>query len=194
MRGRLTGPGPWHITGTARIEILFFDVGVDFAVTIGRAARVPLQPVDAFQALAAALSEARAWSGEAPEAGPFVLDHMTGKLPPGARLSVSQTRIPLELALDSVGANPIRGPRRFSIAGLRSGSDPIAVAAPRRAPFAAAQFVSMTDAEKLAAPGFQALPSGAVFADADRIDRGPVLAIGTARHCLVIDRPDGDPG
>ena len=38
LRGRLRGPGPWHVRGSARLEVLFFDIDIAFSRRFGSAA------------------------------------------------------------------------------------------------------------------------------------------------------------
>ena len=192
VRGRLRGPGPWIIDGQARIEVLFFDVDVEFAMRIGREARAPVQPVRVVDRLMKALADPRAWSADVPP-GPFVLDHMQGLVPPGAELAVTQRDVPLSITLARIGASPIDGPRRFDMQGLSVGGEVLAKASTLHEPFAPAQFLDLDDAEKLSAPGYAEMPSGARFGSSDEVDGGRMERVGTGRACFVIDAPDDEP-
>jgi hypothetical protein len=59
---------------------------------------------------------------------------------------------------------PVAGDRRFSVTATLGGT-PLS-RAPHTAPFAPAQFFEMSDDEKLAAPAFETMESGAVFGEA----------------------------
>jgi hypothetical protein len=46
LRGSLEGPTPWHIRGSAEIELLFFSIDVDVDVTFGEHRAETLPPIE----------------------------------------------------------------------------------------------------------------------------------------------------
>ncbi|ASJ72090.1 DUF6603 domain-containing protein [Granulosicoccus antarcticus] len=193
VRGRLRGPGPWIVNGEATIEILFFDITAKFSKTIGQEQSTPLSTVRAREILYAALGDPRNWSGESDQ-GDAIMDHADGLVPPGAQLSVDQKLIPLDLDLATVGANPIEGPHRFGITGLQLGQSRLEVAETLRAPFARAQFLAVSDAQKLSGPSYEALPSGARFGQGNSDNTGSTARVDAGRACFIVQPADETTG
>lgn len=176
LKGALEGPRPLRISGKATFEILWCDFSVHFDATLVKGERPPLPPaVNVFTQLTQALASASSWSTQrsatqahgvalrslpaAAAGAPIVLD-------PLGQLSVTQQMAPLNTSRDIeiFGGAPVTGARRFSLTASLSGT-PLS-SAPVRASFAPAQFFSMSDDEKLAAPSFESLDAGCVFGDA----------------------------
>jgi hypothetical protein len=164
----LTGPGPWHAWGQATFE--FFgrhSIGLD--MTIGPAAPPPALPESKpIEALLAALSDPGNWSAQMPADGQAAvtlreLPPVKGRVlvHPLGELSVRQRVVPLKLVLQKFGATRPTGPLRFEITDVALGG----VAADDRTEsvreyFAPAQFLEMSDDEKLSRPGFEAFEAG----------------------------------
>lgn len=193
VRGRLRGPGPWIVTGEARIEILFFDVSAKFSKTIGAATTTQLTTVNARTILVEALRDARNWSGEAVP-GAAVIDHLGARVPPGATLAIDQKMIPLTLTLNHIGASPIEGARQFTITGLSIGQARLNVSETLRAPFAPGEFLPLSDKEKISGASYEDMPSGVRFAQPQGTRRGDVRDVGTGRACFVVYRDGVGPG
>lgn len=188
IKGRLQGPGPWVISGEASVEILFVDVPVSFSATIGAAQSTPLSTVNAGAILATELADARNWAGETAP-GDAITDHMAGLVPPGAQLVFDQKRLPLDLPLETVGANPIEGARRFSITGLRLGADRLAAVETLRGPFAPGEFMKVSEKDRISGASYEDMPSGARFAEpaaASAPQGSKTVSIG--RTCFVVHR------
>ncbi len=166
----LSGPKPWHAVGTATFEC-FGRHQLGFDVTIGQAPPPRSLPSENVQALVAkALAEPGAWSAVPPGAAAAVVslregaDRIAGAIVvhPLGSLTVSQKVAPLDTELVRFGEATIQGPRNLKIQEVRLGGAKV-TAGTVRDQFAPAQFLQMTDAQKLEAPSFQKLPSGASF-------------------------------
>ena len=164
----LSGPRPWHAHGRASFSILFFDVSFGFDVTIGDPTPAALpNPVDVAPLLLAALADPRAWTAQLPagadvvtlralDAGTAILAH------PLATLQVRQRVAPLDRTLDRFGTSVPSGAKRFritlaTVGGVRTTLTPL------QDRFAPAQFTAMSDDQKLSAPSFEAMTSGAAL-------------------------------
>ncbi|MEU9337224.1 DUF6603 domain-containing protein [Streptomyces sp. NPDC048290] len=172
----LSGPTPWHVRGKARFEILFFTAEISFDRTFGsRAAPTALaEPVDVADGVEKALADPRNWTAQLTGAGRTVvtlreLPSTEGQLivHPLGGLAFTQRFAPLGITMDRFGNAPIKGPRRLDLDPELTVTDPAGGTprtvrlAPTREYFAPAQFLDLSDDEKIAAPSFESLIAGA---------------------------------
>jgi hypothetical protein len=163
LRASLEGPTPWHIRGSAEIEILFFSISVDVDVTFGERRADVLPPIEVLPTLRAEFEKLESWQVTAPPAGQlFVSLRELGSagvlvLHPVGSLRISQRFAPLNLPLDKIGNQRPSDIRRAS-ASVQAGA--LAVRGPTKELFAAAQYRDMDDAAKLSAPAYEPLDSG----------------------------------
>jgi hypothetical protein len=163
----LSGPQPWHAKGHASFSILFFDVGVDFEVTIGDQAPPALPPpIEVAPILLTALNDPRSWNAQLPPGGgtlvtlralgdtPAILAH------PHGTLQVRQRQVPLDQPLQRFGGDTPTGPNLFHISTATIAADP-AQTQPLQDLFAPAQYQNLTDDQKLGQPSFTPMHSGA---------------------------------
>jgi hypothetical protein len=173
LDGTLSGPGPWHVRGKASFKVLFFKVSVSFDQRFGAAEPPPLPPpVDVLALLLAALNDSRNWSSELPAGEhPLVTLREAGagellRVHPRAELAVRQRVVPLNVTIDKFGNAPVSGERLFTVAAVRAdgseGKLPVTATTMREA-FGLAQFVEMSDDEKLARASFEARDAGLRF-------------------------------
>jgi hypothetical protein len=164
LRGSLAGPTPWHITGSATISLLFFDISVDIDQTFGERRSELLPPIAVLPALKKELEKHDSWRATLPASGRLLVslrelgDTADLVLHPVGTLQVSQRLVPLGLPLDKVGNQK---PSDLVSATVRAdATSGLAVRGPMRERFAPAQFTEMDDAAKLSAPAFEQLESG----------------------------------
>jgi hypothetical protein len=167
----LSGPEPWHARGRASFSILFFDVTIGFDVTFGPQ-RPPALPasVEIGPRLVAALQDTGAWTAQLPVGGDMVVS--LRELAPGpgvlahplGTLQVRQRVVPLERTVDRFGSDVVGGTRRFAISRVTVGRS-VAAAEPLDDLFAPAQYLAMTDDEKLSRPSFERMRSGVRVGD-----------------------------
>jgi hypothetical protein len=167
VSGRLTGPEPKHVQGEWTLDLWLFSITRPFEKTIGPD-RPPaaLPTVDPLADLLAALHDARNWSAPLPEqsrmlvglrsrpGSPEVLVHPLGEI------GVRQQLLPLGLELDRYAGGVPSGERRFTITRGFVGQDEVTDLRPANEQFAAADFLELTDDEKLHLPSFQSMPAG----------------------------------
>jgi Family of unknown function (DUF6603) len=164
LRGSLEGPTPWHITGSATISLLFFDISVDIDQTFGEHKADVLPPLAVLPALRAELDKHDTWRATVPGTGRLLVslrelgDPDLLVLHPLGTLQISQKFIPLALPLDKVGNQKPSDIKKATVSVDPAGG--LAVRGPMRERFAAAQFRNMDDAAKLSAPAFEMLESG----------------------------------
>lgn len=172
----VTGPGPWHLWGSASFKVWFVRIHVDVDAYIGSGQAEPALPAtDVKTLLVTALNAPASWEVEAPKTalpGGVVLRPVgttTAQffLDPRGALVLRQRVVPLGVALGKYGASPIAPTmgRRFDLTALVVGGTPHPVATDKavetvRDFFAPDQFQALTDAQKLSLPSFQLLPCG----------------------------------
>jgi hypothetical protein len=123
--------------------------------------------VSAFDALRAALSDARNWNAELPTGQTLMvkLREPTGagevRVHPLGTLAVRQGVVPLNLQrdIDKFGDAPVAGARRFSVSrvaieGANQTTNPV------QDDFAPGQFFEMTDDARIASPSFEPMQAG----------------------------------
>ena len=186
----LSGPRPWHAHGRASFSILFFDVSFGFDVTIGDPTPAALpKPVDVGPLLLAALADPRAWTASSPpaptwsrcatlEPGNAILAH------PLATLQVRQRVAPLDRTLDRFGTSrpQRRQALRITLATVGGVHTTLTALQDR---FAPAQFTAMSDDQKLSAPSFEAMTSGAALGADGYTTGAPITVSVTYEQVLV---------
>jgi hypothetical protein len=167
LRGSLEGPTPWHISGSATISLLFFDIDVDIDETFGERRAEVLPPLPVLPALKAELVKLDTWRATVPASGRLLVslremdDPNQLVLHPIGTLQVSQRLIPLGLPLDKVGNQKPSDIKKATVTAAAGG---LKVLGPMRERFAPAQFRNMDDAGKLSSPAFEMLQSGVELA------------------------------
>jgi hypothetical protein len=159
----LSGPTPWHARGSASFKILFVRIRIGFDETWGDdAPALPTGTAEVLTLVAAAVDDVRNWRAELPgntrqTVSLRRVDAPTGTvlLHPFGVLVVSQKVAPFELTIDKFGNKKVDGEKTFTIASSSS-----APTEPERDEFAVANFVSMSDSEKLSRKSFEKLKSG----------------------------------
>lgn len=178
LDGKLSGPTPWHIAGSASLSLLFFDVTVHFDKTWGTIATALPAP-DPLPALSAALADRSSWSGilpatarpaitpvgSPPDAGDAVL------LDPAATLRISQRVVPLDQPITRFAGTPLGQTETLTLDSLTAFGHATSSSGTTSEEFAPAQFLDLTDAEKLSLPSFSALDAG-VELGGDAVDLG----------------------
>ncbi len=165
----LEGPTPWHAVGKASFEIGFvftITISVHFDVTFGERRNDVLPPVTVLPKLMEALNNSGNWKVDLPAGNQYV---STRQLPedelilhPFGTLKITQKIVPLRLEIGRFGYQLPEGERRFEVTKVRLGN---ASETPtdehfEKEQFAPAQFVVMSDAEKLARPSFEFFDAG----------------------------------
>ncbi|HKB12891.1 MAG TPA: DUF6603 domain-containing protein, partial [Vicinamibacterales bacterium] len=167
VEGELSGPRPLHVKGKATFEIFWCDFSVGFDRTLVDGEAPPaLPPVNVTDQLVAALGDARNWSGQLAEAERRMVTLRESPpdqiaLHPLGSLSVRQRVVPLDLQIAKFGNAVPADATRFTITGLTIGGKTAAFD-PVEDFFAPAQFLNLTDDEKLTAPSFEAIKAGLV--------------------------------
>jgi hypothetical protein len=166
----LEGPTPWHARGKGSFEIGFIftvTISASFDVTFGEERHTSLPPVRVLALVEEALRADGNWRAVADLGSRRGV--ATRELPPDAgvvvsptgALTASQKVAPLNLPLERMGAARIDGPNRISIVDVSLGAsaDPPPTR-PVQEQFPPAQFLDLSDAEKLSRRSFEPFDAG----------------------------------
>jgi hypothetical protein len=169
------GPSPWHVWGTASFTILFFKQSVTFDARYGPDPPPVLpDPVDVKALLTAALNDARNWSSELPagERPLATFQPASGttdvlRVHPLAQVAVRERVAPLDMLINKFGNAPVSGDNRFSLKAVRSDTGVEIPSQSIADAFALAQFLEMSDDQKLSSPAFTDEHAGIRFTTGD---------------------------
>jgi hypothetical protein len=166
VEGELAGPKPLYIKGKATFEIFWCDFSVGFDRTLVDGDSPPqLEPVNVGDQLVAALREPGNWTGQLPEAERrmVTLRDATAAdeiaLHPLGKLGVKQKVVPLDQEIAKFGSATPADAHLFKINTLTVNKKDRSFNHVTDF-FAPAQFLNLTDDEKLAAPAFEAMGAG----------------------------------
>ena len=193
----LTGPAPWHCWGSVHFSVLGFGVTKSFTTTFGDPAAVlPTDLIDVGSVLRAALADPRNFSAtlttnqnglvslRTPVVSGVALGH------PAASLTVNQHIVPLDLTIQKFGAGPPQGDSLFTITALTADGK-TQDTTPATDEFAPAQFLNLSDDDKLASPSFEPFDSGVTLAEA--LTFGPITTREIDYETWLVDTPGGEP-
>jgi hypothetical protein len=177
--GHLQGVTPWSMEGTATLDVWFlptvhFDVGPFTWGSNNPETPIAVSPLTL---VADALASADAWRPQLPPGVDLLVrlkaDDVTPLLvhPLGA-LEVRQIKVPLETSIERVGKSPVTA-HRVNFANPMVGDQKAAAASHSMELFAPADFLTLTDDQRLSRPGFESFPAGARFAAATGPNFGP---------------------
>ena len=170
--GTFSGPRPWHLHGDASIHILFFSVSASVDLTWGDStpALLPQKPV--LPDLLSALQEPRNWSSALPDGTTQAVtlstpkpDDQTLRVHPMGTLSVREKIVPLDLQITRYGnATPSDG-NYFAISDVQiDGQEE--TKQNFQDYFAAGQFITLSDADKVSRPSFEKYDAGTTIGSA----------------------------
>jgi hypothetical protein len=190
LRGRLRGPGPWHVSGSVTFEILFIDIEIGFSKTFGENSSQSAERIDVAAIIEATLAEPIRWAASG--SGP-VLAHPEAKgLAPAQEIRFSQDLLPFETALEHYGGVEIAGPRRFSMTAISLAGQSVAVGRSPDEPFAPGSYLALTEKERLTAPAYENLPSGGTASAAKAVVDGMAAERDMVRRVVLIDAAPGE--
>jgi len=183
----VTGPAPWHLTGTAEFHLLFLSVSVHVDLTLGSSstATTAVETVDVPGLVWARVSSANSWEAVLPASatpgaviGGAQPDPTRVLAHPLATVSVRQNVAPFGLRISHVGAHlPAAGPATL---GLTLAAPAGTVATAVTDLFARAQFADVPAEQKLSAPSFESFPSGV------RLQPAAAASAGPSTPCLAV--------
>ncbi len=164
--GLFSGPRPWHLHGDASIHILFFTVSASVDLTWGDSTPVTLPAKPVLPDLMAALGASSNWTAALPDGTVQAVSLSTPKpdqtvlrVHPLGTLSVKENVVPLDLQITKYGnATPSDG-NYFAISDVQINTNEESKESFQDY-FAAGQFLTLSDADKLSRPSFERYDAG----------------------------------
>jgi hypothetical protein len=160
----VTGPTPFHASGTASISFFFFSIGINIDFTWGDSRDTTLPPVAVMPLLVDELNKQSNWRALLPAGANLMVtlrkldpSETAIVLHPVGTLQVSQRRVPLDLTLDKFGNQQPTDANFFS---LNVTSPDLVKTRDLQERFAPSEFKASGDAQKLSQPGYVPLDSG----------------------------------
>jgi hypothetical protein len=167
--GLISGPTPWHLHGDASITFLFFTVSASVDLTWGDSTQAVLPQRPVLPDLFAALQNPASWSAALPDGAVTAVTlaqtptgDTTLRVHPMGTLQVKETVVPLDLPITRYGnATPADG-TEFSISQVQINAQ---VENTQTIPdyFAAGQFLTLSDADKLSRASFEKFDAGVII-------------------------------
>ena len=187
----LAGPGRWHIAGNAKVHTPWplpdFSVHIDESWGTDR--DTPQITVKVGEELAKEIGKRANWSAQLPQGGTGMVT--LADINPGTdvlahplgTLLFQQKLVPFELRMAKASGSAIDGANEFGEGALQLSQSGQAVAGqlqrrPRTDFFAAAQFLEMSQDDKLAKPSFEAFTAGYELGD-DNFELGETVPVDT---------------
>jgi hypothetical protein len=175
VHGVFTGPQPWHLHGDASIDILFFSVSASVSFTWGDSTPATVDKKKVLPDLTAALGDARNWSAALPDRTTQAATFSTLKpgdttlrVHPIGTLTVKENVVPLDLQITKYGnAEPADG-NLFSISDVQiDGQAENKPLPPIQDYFAAGQYLTLSDADKISSPSFEKYDAGVTIGSSE---------------------------
>ena len=163
LRGSLSGPQPWHIKGSASIELLFFSIDVDVDVTFGDDGGSTLPPIALMPPLLEEFKKAESWVADLPASSTLLTTLRKIDEPnllvlhPVGVLRVSQRMAPLNIEIKKVGNQATSDVHKVTV---EISGGPLTVRDTAREMFARGQYQDLSDADKLSKPAFETMDGG----------------------------------
>ncbi len=190
LRGSLSGPTPWHIKGSASFRILFIKVKVRVSKRFGREKKQILPPRPMLPLLLEVLRDVRNWQSALPR---FTELQVTlAEIPeeelvlhPAGVLSINQNRIPLNFRFEKVGNERTSDYQAFNFS-----IDQYSEADQLRDFFAPAEYLLLSDSQRLSRNSFERMPSGRTAKGGDAFSSADYVGRDYEFEQLILDGPD----
>jgi hypothetical protein len=167
---QLAGPTPWNAQGSASFEILFWDLTVKFNKSWGPVEQIVIEAVDPWGepgGLKEALEQNESWGARLPGRSGMVEMLATQEkgsptnlvVHPAGVLEVRQRAVPLKMTLEKFGNAPVKDHSYFEISSITVAGQTLPLV-DLEEPFARAQFLNLTESERLSLPSFEEMPAG----------------------------------
>ncbi len=181
----LEGPTPWKAKGDARLKLCWFlTVKIRFNKTFGETRNTTLPDLVVLPLVKQALSARDNWVEQKPPQR-HRLESLR-ELPVGAAepvrvhpvgiVAISQKVVPLDIAIERIGAQRPADAHLFSIDAVTVNGDAQGTPPVAEESFAPAQFFDLSDADKLGSPSFKSFASGIRVGDGERMRTGYAAA------------------
>lgn len=204
FKGRLSGPTPWMIEGSLTFKVWIFSYTINFCKVFGDEVDTSLSDIQLFPLLQQPLSAGQSWRQMLLNGKPTLVslrdlrkDKLTAQqtvngelvtLQPDAGLEISQSVMPLLLRIDRYGGRRTTGPNRFHLQ-VRDSAGNLMETLEVKEFFAPAQFLKLTDEEKLARRPYESFSSGLHVTGPAGLSSAHFVEQSTDYERKVVDKP-----
>ncbi|MEO8415173.1 MAG: DUF6603 domain-containing protein [Ginsengibacter sp.] len=197
LDGSFSGPSPWHITGTMELSVWIFSKTVHVNETWGDDDDTALEKVSVLPLLAQDIGSVANWERTNGSTATLVTlrkdlknepDAEMLMLHPNELLTVRQNTVPLGISIDKFGARKPMGANKFDIQ-LIDKNNAAMPAGKVQNRFAPAQFIDLTDDQKLNAPSYELFDAGISFDGLDNVMFDNFITIPVTYESRIIDDP-----
>jgi hypothetical protein len=194
LYAKVQGPNPWSVYGTAEIEVVGVKVQVNINHSWGTANNTTLPNIQVLPLVKRALEDKYNWNVDLP-------DHKNQMVTfrdiesedlvahPSSVLSVKQKVVPFNMNITTFGNQRPSDFTRFSISEIFIGSKKV-VATDITEDFALAQFLSLSESQKVARNSFEKMPAGVKFQGTDAVEYSKVVHKTVEYETIIVDKPD----
>ncbi len=182
FHGELSGMKPWHLEGTASVDILFWTAHFDIGpIEWGDRDTTPQEIKSPVTLIQQALSADAAWTTRLPTGSDQIVrlvpDDTTPLLvhPLGA-LEAKQHLVPLEVTIDRIGSAAV-DTRRVNLADPKIGGRDAALVSHATDTFAPGHFIQMSGDQQVSRPDFEDFPCGLRLAAAKGAVHGAATGV-----------------
>lgn len=196
LDGLFSGPSPWHVEGSLRLKVWIFSKTVHLDESWGDDDDTRLESVRIIPLLTDDLKNQGNW--EAKTGSTRVLNTTRKQevsapgqllLHPNELLIVRQNTVPLSLKIDKFAEREPEGARKFSIQLLGRDGTPLDAASVRNH-FAPAQFVNLSDEQKLSSSSYELFDSGLSFEGLDDVICSELMSFAEVEYeTKIVDVP-----
>ncbi len=202
----LEGPTPWRAKGTGSISILFWDISADFDKTWGESKDTSLPKIDVMPKFIEEVNKPEQWTAEIGNSKSLVVSLRKFKetegtelvLHPAGSLIVRQKLLPLSIQFDKIGNQTTNDIKKVDITAASS-KDSLNNQVTLKVThvdedFARAQYLKLSDAEKLSKPSFEKMPGGVIVSLGDEnIKNGKMVRKNVEYEITLIDKEPKKP-
>lgn len=187
LKGLLEGPNPWHVKGTASFKVWFVKIKVNIDETFGDKKNTTLPPIAILPILVQSIDDFRNWRATLPAQSSLLvsvrkLEGETLVAHPFSILEISQNKLPLQFGLHKLGSNKPSDYNKFEIQ-LKGFSAPGKVTDL----FAVAQYVNLSDSEKISRKSYEPLASGVKAVGKDGFDSNDYVEKKLRHEVCIVD-------
>lgn len=165
--GKIAGTDPWTINGKVKFKVLLVNFTARFNKTWGEKSNALLEAIDVETLVADELTADKNWKVIMPDYKTQLVSYTVSNqedssiyVHPLGSLSVEQSVVPMGINLEHFENHNITGAKRFEVNQLTIGSQVVTDFTPTYDDFAPAQFLKMSDKEKLASKSYEQLKNG----------------------------------
>lgn len=194
LYGMLEGPKPWHVQGKAEFVFLKMNLKANFDKTFGEEENTTLPDIEVMPLVLEAADKSQNWQAVLPSQSNLLVslkeqaDGVEGVIlsHPNGSLRFGQKIVPLGMTINKFGKQVPSDYQHFSFGIEDADGDAFETTATKEF-FAPAEFVELSDNEKLARKSFEKMDAGLKVSDSDNYETSAYRTRQLAYERIVYD-------